>query len=250
MSGRLSGTILGMGALLLGMTPPARAETAPPLQKIVERAVAHDDARQKTLQTMQYSQTANLDELDPNGKVTKHETLEMVIYPGGNPSMKVVSVKGDHLPADPDQAEAQSKGRDVEGNKDNFTLHALVDRFNLSLDGESELAGRRTYVIAFSPKPNQPYKDETEKVVNQLHGKIWVSVDTYDVLQTEASLAQPVSVAWFFATIPKLDFHYSRLDQSKEFTPCQVQITLDVQAFFVGFHERQTIDMKDFKPRT
>jgi hypothetical protein len=104
-------------------------------------------------------------------------------------------------------------------------------------------------VIAFTPKPNQPYKDETEKVVNQLHGRMWISADTYDVLQTEASLAQPVSVAWFLATIPKLDFHYSRLDLSKPFTPCQVLITLQVHAFFVGFYERQDIEMKNFKPR-
>ena len=174
----------------------------------------------------------------------------MIIYPGGNPSMKIVSVKGDHIPSDPDQAEAQEKGRDVEGNKDNFTLRALVNRFTLSLAEETQLAGHRVYVIAFAPKPDQPYKDETEKIVNQLHGRMWISADSYDVLQTEASLAQPVSIAWFLATIPKLDFHYSRLDLSKEFTPCQVQITLQVQALIVGFHQRQIVDMTNFKPRS
>ncbi len=36
---------------------------------------------------------------------------------------------------------------------------------------------------------------------------------------------------------------------TKEFTSCQVQITLQVRAFFVGYHERQTLDMKNFRPR-
>jgi hypothetical protein len=221
----------------------------PSLQKIIERTLLHDDERQKALQTMQYDQTADLDELNAKGEVTRHETLQMIIYPGGNPSMKIVSVKGDHIPADPDQAEAQAKGRDVEGNKDTFTLRALVNRFDLALAEETELAGHHAYVIAFTPKPNQPYHDETEKIVNQLHGRMWISSDSYDVLQTEASLAAPVSIAWFLASIPQLDFHYSRLDLSKEFTPCQVQITLQVQAMIVGFHQRQSIAMTNFKPR-
>ena len=237
-----------MGILVPRFSYAADAPT-PSLKEIVERTVAHDEARQNMLQKMQYDQTANVDELDGSGNVVKHETLQMIIYPGGNPNMKVVSITGDHIPSDPDQAEAQSKGRDVEDNKHNFTLRALCDRFNLSLSDETQLNGRAVHVVAFSPKPDQPYADETEKVVNQLHGKMWISADTYDVLKTEASLAEPVSVAWFLATVPKLEFHYSRPDTTKEFTPCQVQITLQVKAFIVGFYERQTVDMSNFKAR-
>jgi hypothetical protein len=226
------------------------AEAAPSLKQIVDRTVAHDELRQKMLLSMQYEQTANIDELDDKDAVQKHETLEMIIYPGHTPSMKIVSVKGDHIPSDPDQAEAQAKGRDVEDNKHDFSLRTLVDRFNLSLEGETELDGHKAYVVAFTPKPGQPYHDQTEKIVNQLHGKIWVSTDTYDILQTDASLAEPISVAWFIAKISKLDFHYSRHDISKDFSPCQVLVTVQVHAPFVGFYERQTVDMKNFKPRS
>jgi len=239
---------LGILVLVWGQEVSSWAET-PPLQKIIDRTLAHDDERQKLLQKMQYDQTADIDELDGKGDIKRHETLEMIIYPGGTPSMKIVSVKGDHIPTDPDQAEAQEKGRDVEGNKNTFTLRQLVDRFTLTLAEVTHLAGHRAYVIAFTPKPDQPYKDETEKVVNRLHGRMWISADSYDVLQTEASLAEPVSIAWFLATIPKLDFHYSRPDISKTFTPCQVRITLQVQALVVGFHQRQVVDMKNFKSR-
>jgi len=227
----------------------AASAATPSLQKIVERTVAHDEERQKTLRSMQYDQTANLDELDAKGEVMKHETLQMIVYPGGNPAMKIVSVKGDRIPADPDQAEAQAKGRDVEDNKNNFTLKELVDRFDLSLAGETQLNGHNAYIIAFAPRANQPYHNQTEKIVNQLHGKIWVSADTYDVLQTEASLAEPVSVAWFIAKVSRVDFHYSRPDISKDFTPCQVQIAVEVHAVFMGFYERQIVDMKNFKSR-
>lgn len=235
---------------LAGLCPLiSHAAPTPPLQKIIDNTLAHDDAQQQALQSMQYDQTADVDQLDGDGKVTHHEALSMIIRPGANPSMQFVSVTGDNIPSNPDQAEAQAKGRDVEDNKQTFTLRSLVNRFMIALAGEDRIAGQPTYVLAFTPKPNQPYHDETEKVVNQLQGHMWISARTYNVLRTEAGLAHPVSVAWFLARIPTLDFHYSTQDTVVGFAASQVQITLQVDALFVGFHERQTIDMTNFRPR-
>ena len=236
--------------LLAGLVPFAvHAEPAPVLQTIVDRTLAHSDAQQQALQSMQYDQTAAVDQLDDSDKTVQHEVLHMIVSPGANPSMQIVSVTGDNAPATPDQAAVQAKARDVEDNKQTFTLRALVNRFTLALAGEDQIAGQPTYVLAFTPKPGQPYQDETEKVVNQLQGRIWISARTYTVLRIEARLSHPVSVAWFLARIPTLDFHYSTQDSDAGFTPSQVGITLEVDALFVGFHERQTIDMMNFRPR-
>ena len=240
---RLMSLLSAQAAPLLPSVP------TPSLQEIIDHTLARDDARQKELQTMQYDQAALLEELDDSGAVLRRENLCMLIRPGASPSMAILSLRGDQIPSNPDEAEAQAKGRDVEDNKQNFTLRKLVNRFTLTLEGEDKLAGQRAYVVAFAPKPDQPSSDETEKVVNQLHGRMWIDAKTYDVLQTEASLAQPISIAWFLATIPKLDFHYRLLDPTNSFSSSQVQITLQVRAPLVGFHERQTIDMTDFRPR-
>jgi hypothetical protein len=242
--------------LLAGLCPfisyaasPSPSAITPLLQTIIDNTLAHDDAQQQALQSMQYDQTAAVDQLDGSDRVTHHEVLQMIISPGANPSMQIVSVTGDNIPSNPDDAEAQATGRDVEGNKQTFTLHDLVNRFTIALAGEDRISGQPTYVLAFTPKPNQPYHDETEKVVNQLQGRMWISARTYNVLRTEASLAHPVSIAWFLARIPTLDFHYSTQDSDVGFAPSHVQITLQVDAFFVGFHERQAIDMTNFRPR-
>jgi hypothetical protein len=230
-------------------TPAPSSATTTPLQKIIDNTLAHDDARQQALQSMQYDQTADIDQLDDSDKVTHHEVLQMLISLGATSSVKIVSVTGDNIPSNPDQADAQAAGRDVESNKQTFTLRALVSRFTIALAGEDRIAGQPTYVLAFTPKPDQPYHDETEKVVDQLQGHMWISTRTYNVLRTEASLAHPVSIAWFLARIPTLDFHYRTQDTDTGFAPSQVQITLKVEALFVGFHERQTIDMTNFRPR-
>ncbi len=198
---------------------------------------------------MQYDQTAAVDQLDASDKTVQHEVLHMIVTPGANPSTQIVSVTGDNIPSTPDEAGVQAKARDVEDNKRTFTLRALVDRFTLALTAEDQIAGQPTYVLAFTPKPGQPYHDETEKVVNQLQGRIWISARTFTVLRIEARLIRPVSVAWFLARIPTLDFHYGTQDTDAGFAPSQVGITLEVDALFVGFHERQTIDMMNFRPR-
>ena len=228
------------------ITPPT-ADT-PPLDAIVAKTLAKADTQQKALRSMQFDQVATVEQLNDRDQTTKREVLQMVMRPGGHPSMQVISAKGDNLPTNPDEVKKQ--GREVEGNKQNFTLRSLVNRFTLTLAGEEQIDGERAYVIGFTPKANQPYRDETEKVVDQLQGHIWVSARTFNVLQTEAVLAHPVSVAWFVAKIPQLDFHYAMLtDTDAGFAPCQVKITLQVRAFFVGYHVRQTIDMANFRGR-
>ena len=232
------------GSLALSATGPDN----PPLSVIIDKTIAQADRQQKALDSMQYDQVATVEQLDDRDKTTKHEVLHMIMQPGGHPSMVVTSTQGDNLPTNPDQAQAQ--GKDVEGNKQNFTLHSLVSRFVITRQADGIIAGQPAYVISFAPKANQPYHDETEKVVNQLQGRMWISQRTFNVLQTEASLAQPVSIAWFVARIPELNFHYSlSADSEAGFSPCQVKITLQVKAFFVGYHVRQTIDMANFRPR-
>jgi hypothetical protein len=229
--------------------PASPAAAMPTLQTIIDKTLARDDANQLALQSMQYDQTADVDQLDRHDKVIRHEVLKMIISPGATPSMRIVSVTGDNVPSNPDEAAAAAKGRDVESNKNTFTLRALVSRFSIALAGKDRLAGQPAYVLAFSPKPNQPYHDETEQVVNQLQGRMWISARTYSVLRTEARLAQPVSIAWFLARVSALNFHYSTQDTDAGFAPSQVQITLQVDAIFVGFHERQTIAMTNFRSR-
>jgi hypothetical protein len=231
--------------------PSASAPPIPPLQKIVEQTLARNDAQHQRLQSMEYDQTASIDQLDDQDRSTHRDVLQMIIRPGANPSMQVTSTTGGgHPPSAPEQAAAQAKARDVEDNKRTFSLRALVDRFDLSLAGEDRSTGDLAYIIAFTPKPVQAYRDETEKVVDQLQGRMWISSRTYDVLRTNAALAHPVSVAWFLATIPQLEFHYRAQDIPSGFGPCSVEITLRIQSLFLRLHEKQSVEMKNFRPRS
>jgi hypothetical protein len=234
--------LLALG--FLGMTC-SRAD--PSGREIIAKTLANDDARERTLQSMQYDQTAEIDQLDSQERVTRRDILTMVMSPGSHPSTKITSVSGDNAPPLSDHAAVQGMADDVAGNQATFTLHDLADRFVITHEGDGLIDDVPVFILAFAPKAGQPWRDDTEKVVNQLHGHVWISQLTYHVLRTEAVLTRPVRVAWFFAKVPTLRFEYRTHDSASGFADSQERITLDVRAPFVGYHERQVIRMTRFR---
>ncbi len=238
-------------ALALGFAASIEtfAEEAPDLNALIARVVARDAATQKELDAMQYRQDSKTEQFDDSGHVTHQQQAQMIIRPGATQEIQVVSVKGDQIPSDPDEAVQQAHGQETERRKHNFSLKNLVTRFNISWVGRGDFMGQQADIIAFEPKPDQPFHDQTEKVLNQLHGRMWIGRRNGVVLKTEASLAQPVSVAWFFAKITKLDFDYELRSATSNFGPAWIQLAVEVDTPILNFHQRQTVDMTHFEPR-
>jgi outer membrane lipoprotein-sorting protein len=224
-------------------------EAVPSLATIIQQVIARDDANQKTLQSMEYHQTLKTERLDETGHVMKQQELNMLVRPGASPEIQVLSEKGDDLPSDPDQAALKAQGKAAQTKKINFSLKDMANRFNISLAGTDTFEGQPVYVVAFEPKPNQPYRDQTEKVLNDLQGKMWVSTKDYSVLKTEANLAEPVEVAWIFASITTLNFHYELNNISGGMGPAWIQTSVQLDAPFISIRQRMTVTMTQFVPR-
>jgi hypothetical protein len=231
------------------VAPPSLAMALPPLATIIAQAVARDEATQQLLRGMQYQQATQTEQLDAGGRVTKRQELVMEVRSGAANELQVVSAKGDNLPTDPDQAAQKAKGQEMARRKHDFSLRTLVSRFTITSAGMGEFMGRPAYIVAFEPKPNQPYRDQTEKVLNQLHGRMWIDARDDVVLKTEATLARPVSVAWIFAKISRLDFQYELRSGSSDFGPAWLQVAVEVDAPLISFRQRQTVEMTRFEAR-
>ena len=228
---------------------PALAAATPPVEAIIQQAIARDAATQKALQSMEYHQTLKTERLDDKEQVTQHQELQMVVRPGTAQEIQVVSEKGDDLPSNPDQAALQAQGKKAQAQKVDLSLKDLAGRFTITLVGTTAIAGQTAYELAFEPKPNQPYHSQTEKVLNHLHGHIWIRAGDYTILKTEATLAEPVEVAWVFAEISELNFHYELDNTSGGLGPAQVQTSVKVTAPFLSIKQRMTVDMTQFQPR-
>jgi hypothetical protein len=229
---------------------PLAAEDTPALSTIIEGVIARDAATQKALQSLEYHQTLKTERLDANDHITQQQEIEMIIRPGAADEIQVISEKGDDLPANPDQASLQAQGKKAQRQKFNFSLKDLVSRFSITLAGTGTVHDQAVYIIAFEPKPGQPYRNQTEKVLNQLKGRMWVSTRDYTVLRTEATLAEPVEVAWIFAQVSALSFRYELDNTSGQMGPAHVETSVQVDAPLIAIRQRTTVDLTQFEPRT
>jgi hypothetical protein len=198
---------------------------------------------------MEYHETLRTERLDEQGQVTQQQELRMIVRPGTSQEVQVLSERGDDLPSNPDEASLQAQGKEAQKKKINFALKDMANRFNVTLTGTDAIQGQSVYVVAFEPKPDQPYRDQTEKVLNHLHGQVWISTRDYSVLRTEATLAEPVEIAWIFAQISALDFHYELNNTSGGMGPARIQTSVKVDALFVTIRQRMTVNMTQFQPR-
>jgi hypothetical protein len=238
-------------ALLLGPLTSARAgDSTVPLPVIIQKVIARDDANQRNLQSMEFHETAKTDQLGPDGSVIKHQETRMIIRPGMADEVSILSVRGDDLPSNPDEALQKAKGEEAKRKNVRFALKDMAQRFTIILAGTEVFQGQPVYVLAFTPKPDQSYHDQTEKVLNHLHGKMWISTSDYSVLKTDASLAEPVDIAWFLAQITALDFRYELHNTSGGMGPAFIQTSVAVSAPFLQFRQRMTIEMTQFQSRS
>jgi hypothetical protein len=250
MIGSLLVPLLALGAGVSESTADVSNPQTPSPTAIVAAVVARDAQTQKELKSMQYDQRVQTDHLDEDGKVTQHQDLQLIVRPGADPEIQVVSLQTDHVPDSPEKASEQAKAAEDQQRQQNFDLKSIAARFNLSVQGESTELGARAYVIVFEPKPNQTYDTQVEKVLNQLHGRIWVRASDDTILRTDAHLLEPVSVAWFLASVDKLDFHYELPPGGSEFGPAWLETSFVIKAPLITFAQHQRIDLTNFRSRS
>jgi hypothetical protein len=222
---------------------------APSLAIIIREVVARDEANQKALHSMEYQETDRSERLDDKGHAIQRQEVRMLVRPGTAHEVQVLAVKGDDMPTNPDEAVRQAQGKSAQRTKITFALKDMTNRFHISLVGTNTFQGQPVYVVAFTPKPDQPYRDQTEKVLNNLHGRMWISTKDYSVLKTEATLAQPVEVAWIFAAVTALDFHYELDNTTGGMGPAYIKTYVVVHAPFISIRQRMDVDMTEFQPR-
>ena len=226
------------------------ADVVPPLPTIIREVVARDETTQRALRSLQYHQVLDTEQLDKNGKVTKKQEIQMIVRPGSANEIQVVAEKGDNLPGNPDEATLQAQGKKSQKQKLNFPLKDLVNHFDVTLIGPGKFRDQAVYILGFKPKPGQPYSSQTERVLNHLRGRVWVSARDYSILQTNATLAEPVEVAWGFAKVSSLAFHYELNNTSGGFAPAQISTSVAVVAPFFNLSQQMKVVITQVEPRT
>lgn len=242
MTPRLTGpSFLCVFALAFAGRSSARAETAPPVSEIVQKAVARDDVLRQRRTTFKCDQTVKVDRFDSTGKIIKTDTVRTVHIPTRDIAFKT-EVKADSAKSGEDVAKSQN----VEAVMD---LRKLSTRFEMSLAGEEPVRGRVCYVVRYSPKANQSSSTREEKVVSNLKGRFWIAKDDFSILQSDGTLSSPVTVA-LIASVNRLDFQFhSRSLPDGDIVPADFNVYMAVKAPFYDFRERKTTTQENWRLR-
>ncbi len=214
--------------LLLLALLPARAEDALTAGQIVQRVVARDKVLVERRRSFDYDMKITREKLDDDKKTVSKEGETVTVTGDKRPNYGTRDT-----PADPEQ-EAKKTSRE-----EPFELLKIIDHYTYTLEGRETVDGVECYRIAFAPKPGLPYRNREEKVLNHVSGHIWASTADFSVICNEGSLTEPVSVAWIFATLREMEFHFDAMRMPNgDYGPGHLQYRYLVSIPFMHLHER------------
>lgn len=223
-------------ALLFGSWP-IQADPTLSAREIVDRLAAQDRLLQQRRKAFDYDLQITREKLDAQRAVTSSSTEKIV-------------VKGDRRPDFGTRPEASSTENETKkaAREEPFELLKILDHYDYALQGEEMVAGVLCYKIGFTPKPNMPYDNREEKVLNAVSGHLWVSTKDYSLLRNEGALMHPVSVAWIFASLREMEFQFDAMPlPNGDWGPRREQYRYLVHIPFMTLHERDTREMSNYR---
>jgi hypothetical protein len=224
--------------LLLLATTSTWAQVPPTADEIIQKLVARDKQLVERRKAFDYDIAITRDKLDDKKAVVSTIKENVVVEGDRRPGYGTRPVSGNP----DDEAQKTSK-------EEPFELLKIIDHYKYTLEGEETVDGVDCYKIAFTPKPNLPYENREEKVLNNVSGHIWASKLDYSLIKNEGYLLRPVSVAWIFATLREMEFHFDAMQMPNgDYGPGHLMYRYLVSIPFTEMHERDTRVMSKYRP--
>jgi len=221
---------------LLAITATS-AGAAPTADEIVARILARDKQLVQRRKAFDYDLDITREKLDENRAVVETFQEHTVVLGDRRPDYGTRTVTGNT------EQETQKASRE-----EPFELLKVIDHYTYTLEGDEMADGVLCYKIGFTPKPDMPYDNREEKVLNAVSGHIWASKLDYSLIRNDGSLMHPVSVAWIFASLREMEFQFDSMPlPNGDYGPKQVQYRYLVGIPFGILHERDTRKMSNYR---
>ena len=221
---------------LLAATP-GWAQTTPTADQMISRIVARDKVLVERRKAFDYDIQIIREQLDSDRKVVSTTRERAVVTGDRRPGYGTRPATGSP------QEEATKTSRE-----EPFEFLKIIDHYTYAPEGEETVDGVACYKIGFTPKPDMPYVNREEKVLNNVSGHIWASKEDFSVIKNEGSLMHPVSVAWIFATLTEMEFHFDAMRMPNgDYGPGRLQYRYRVSVPFTELHERDTRIMSNYR---
>jgi len=176
--------------------------------QVVEKFVAasEDEALTAKRNSFGYRRASQVDYLDAQGKSRhKVERIYQIKPVNGEVVTKLLMVNGKPPTEKPDSKRTAAR----QTGEKSRTLHfnkELMDRFQYTLAEETVIDGRPLHVLRFSPKPDADADGFFNKLINAMHGTLWIDQEDFQLMKADIHLGQKISFFGGLAgAIEKLD---------------------------------------------
>lgn len=254
---------VGAGASLY---PAAAADaTLPKASDLVGKFVARsqEEDRENFDDKYGFIERRLHDELDRNGNVKEHsdETFQIILlenhrYP------RLIAKDGKPLVADEQRKQAErekrfldeerkkSAGPGKDGNSDSLELdNQFLSHFRFDVVGQEVLNGRPSYVVTVIPRAgNLPVRNNSEKIITHMQGKVWVDEQDYTLVKCDLHLTEPTSFYGVLGSVRQVDLLLQRRWVEKRVWMTEkLFFAIDARKLFTPIRVRQHSEFSDFK---
>jgi hypothetical protein len=223
-------TILSLLSVLIALLLPSfthaeeQGDKLKPLA-IFDAALAQFENSRVALRRWQYYQTLTTHQLDGTGKVVAKGTWHSIVRPGDPRPLEYTdeSIEGklsffkagaeepasEKTSATPaPKTKVESEKNQAESAVEAVRKYNLRDRYLWKRLPDENVAGEKSYVLAFEPKPKQNTRSREERFFGLLAGRLWVSRTDFTVLKAEAALQSPCQLFWLIARVTTFQLAY------------------------------------------
>jgi len=217
-----------LGLMLLASSIHAlRAESRPlTAEEIIDKTVRKASSSNSTNRraAYNYSKQSITEKVDGDGHVTERKEKRLQ-FEGGRGKVVQIKINGRMLSPEELKAEQQqiaeedakmTQSSNLSRRSDNWEqllTPELMRRYSYRLIGEEEVSGRKAYVLMFRPgSEDLPVNQLTDRVVNQLTGKLWIDAQDFEIAQADLWLLEDVTL-WggILGSLKKFDYHIERV---------------------------------------
>ncbi len=251
----VSGSQVAVGAEILGPTQI--------IQRFLETARASAD--REATQELVYVRRAIFEHLKADGSVEKRRSKEhSVTNCAGVIQTQLVRVNDrppTHTEINADQKD-ESEGRRQFSRRSSgpdFLDAGLVNRFGYTLEAVESLDGREVYRLAFEPAQAIPASNNStvsnnrdiNRVLELLHGHLWIDAREFELVRMECSLRSPFRLlGGIVGSLSKLDFIVDRRRVAADcWSNVSVLTHIEGRKLISPLRIRAVVEQEEFKLR-
>lgn len=204
---------LGLLAVFAGSWAAFSSEPKPPAPaEIVERvANAATNSRPERQLHYQFTRSILTDYLDQKGEINDHGTRDYEVKPVNGRLVPVLVLINGKTPTEAEKTEWTQRAVSAEKRREMPLSRELLNHFTFGYITNETLVGRDCFILSFEPNKSHKADGLMDRILSQLHGRLWIDQQDYQLAKADIHLIERVSFwAGFGGVLDQLDLVLAR----------------------------------------